>query len=391
MQAATASSSRFVRRTNLHEGEYRKNFRQIDRDAIEIVTSDEACRVTNLMSKIYLRLIDAPPCFWEVGGVLRFTGEEKEGEWQTAWEQLTRMLGVASATAQKALNWMHEQGVIGYDAHRNGVGIRIFINRAIASIGKGEGSAKQKNLRLVPTSSGAAHTSPGDMPFKDTFGIKDSLELDFDSRAPKNGADNTEVGKTFSEPEPAPTGNPQASDPHEERGSASASSKAGDTLSVDEIVNRLRSALEPSLKAVAVQAAQREHERTREWLDRHGIPKATRVAQREAYNVLRSHGFVNAEAQRTRAQLEVGRASDSFTAPDARPRTAEEIIEIAETCIALLEAQGKSIEVTLSEISSEGDGWLLPEDAPKVREAAQRLLNERSERDNPDVRSTSHS
>ncbi len=59
MQAVAASSPRFVRRTNLHEGEYRKNFRQIDRDAIEIVTSDEACRVTKLMSKGYRQLNDA--------------------------------------------------------------------------------------------------------------------------------------------------------------------------------------------------------------------------------------------------------------------------------------------------------------------------------------------
>jgi hypothetical protein len=42
-------------------------------------------------------------------------------------------------------------------------------------------------------------------------------------------------------------------------------------------------------------------------------------------------------------------------------------------CIALLETQGKSIEVTLSEISSEGGGWLLPEDVSRVREAAREL------------------
>ena len=380
MQATAASSLRFVRRTNLHEGEYRKNFRQIDRDAIEIVTSDEACRVTNLMSKVYLRLIDAPLHFREQEGVLRFTGEEWEDEWQTAWEQLISMLGVASATAQKALHWMHEQGVIGYDAHRNGVGIRIFINRATTSIGKGEGSASQKNLRLIPTSSRAAHTSPGDMPFKDTSGIKDSLELDFNPHAPKNGADNRGVGKTSSDPEPASTITPQANTAQEEQKIARANGNAADAIPVDEIVNRLRSALEPSLRAVAVQTAQREHARTREWLDKHGIPKATRVAQKEAYNVLRSHGLVNADAQRTRAQLEVGRSSGSYTAPDARPRTAEEIMETAETCVALLEAQGKSIEVTLSEISFEGGGWLLPEDAPKVREEAEKLMRVRSER-----------
>jgi len=381
MQATAASSPRFVRRTNLHAGEYRKNFRQIDRDAIEIVTSDEACRVTKLISKVYLRLIDAPIHFWEVEGVLRFTGDEREGKWMTAWEQLISMLGVASATAQKALHWMHEQGVIGYEAHRNGVGIRIFINRATTSIGKGEGSGRQKNLRLIPTSSSVSHTSPGDMPFKDTFGIKDSLELDLNPHAPKNGADNTEVGKTSSDPEPAPTNTaPQASAAQEEQKITSANSNVAYAIPVEEIVNRLRSALEPSLRAVAIQASQREHASTREWLDKHGIPKATRVAQREAYNVLRSHGLVNADAQRARAQLEVGRSSGSYATPDARPRTAEEIMEIAETCIALLEAQGKSIEVTLSEISSEGGGWLLPDDAPKVREAAHRLTSERSER-----------
>ena len=57
----------------------------------------------------------------------------------------------------------------------------------------------------------------------------------------------------------------------------------------------------------------------------------------------------------------------------ARPLTAEEIRETAEVCVALLETQGKSIEVTLSEIVSEGGGWLLPEDAPRVREAAREL------------------
>lgn len=382
MQATTASSPRFVRRTNLHEGEYRKNFRQIDRDAIEIVTSDAACRVTKLMSKVYLRLIDAPLHFREQEGVLRFTGEERENGWQTAWEQLISMLGVASATAQKALGWMHEQGVIGYDAHRNGVGIRIFINRAMTSIGRGEGSAKQKNLRLIPTSSSAAHTSPGDMPFKDTFGIKDSLELDFNPHAPKNGADTKDVGKTSSAPTPPQTVTSQPITAQEEQKIASANGNATDATPVDEIVNRLRIALEPSLKAAAVQASQREHERTREWLDKHGIPKATRVAQREAFNVLRSHGLVNADAQRARAQLEVGRSSGSYTdiSQDTRPRTAEEITETTETCVALLEAQGKSIEVTLSEISSECGGWLLPEDAPKVRQDAEKLMRARSER-----------
>ena len=106
-----------------------------------------------------------------------------------------------------------------------------------------------------------------------------------------------------------------------------------------------------------------------------------RVAQHETYNLLRKHGSVDERSRRARACLEVGRAtSDSCTPPVTHKLTAEEIRETAETCVALLETQGKSIDVMLSEISSEGGGWLLPEDAPRVLEAALVLLSERSER-----------
>ncbi|HEX8557996.1 MAG TPA: hypothetical protein VF668_07850 [Pyrinomonadaceae bacterium] len=148
---------------------------------------------------------------------------------------------------------------------------------------------------------------------------------------------------------------------------------------MDEIVRRLRDELEPCVRAAATQAAAREHERTRQWLERSGIPKATRVAQHETYNVLRSHGLINTPAGRGRAGLEIGRAGDAVVT-EARPLTPEELTETAETCVALYEAQGKSIDVTLSEISSEAGGWLLPQDAPRVREAAQALLRERADR-----------
>jgi hypothetical protein len=149
---------------------------------------------------------------------------------------------------------------------------------------------------------------------------------------------------------------------------------------VDEIVRRLRDELEPCVRTAAAQAAAREHERTRQWLERFGIPKAARVAQHEAYNVLRSHGHISTRAERARAGLEVGRGGDACTPTEARLLTPEEIAETAETCVALLEAQGKSIDVILSEIGSEGGGWLLPQDVPKVREAAHTLLRERAER-----------
>ena len=93
------------------------------------------------------------------------------------------------------------------------------------------------------------------------------------------------------------------------------------------------------------------------------------------------HGSLDERTQRARVDLEVGRATpDSYTPLPPHNLTTEEIKETAETCVALLETQGKSIEVTLSEISSEGGGWLLPGDAPRVREAAQNILRERSER-----------
>jgi hypothetical protein len=114
-------------------------------------------------------------------------------------------------------------------------------------------------------------------------------------------------------------------------------------------------------------------ERTREWFETKALPKAVRVAQHETYNLLRKHGGVEGRRDQGSAALEVGRGASNYRVEAARPLTPEEVRETAEVCIALLETQGKSIEVTLSEISSEGGGWLLPEDAPRVREAAREL------------------
>ena len=123
----------------------------------------------------------------------------------------------------------------------------------------------------------------------------------------------------------------------------------------------------------AAQSASREMERTREWFETKALPKAVRVAQRETYDLLRKHGGVEGRSGRAGAGLEVGRAASDHAVSGARPLTPEEVRETAEVCVALLETQGKSIEVTLSEISSEGGGWLLPEDAPRVREAAREM------------------
>src|SRR5947209_14599372 len=98
-------SQRFIRRTQLAPNEYRKNFQQIDREILSAVTSAEADQVTPLMSKIYLRLVNAPERYWEREGVLRIEAEAREEKLVKSWSVLCELVGVASATARKALRW----------------------------------------------------------------------------------------------------------------------------------------------------------------------------------------------------------------------------------------------------------------------------------------------
>src|SRR3954468_22598022 len=123
MTQAATYSARFVRRTRLTALEYHRNFHKIDEDVIKTVTSTDADKITLLMSKIYLRMVNAPSHYWERENVLRFESELREGKQLKAWSLMCELMGVASATASKALAWMHEQGIIGYFAGKNGVGI----------------------------------------------------------------------------------------------------------------------------------------------------------------------------------------------------------------------------------------------------------------------------
>lgn len=383
---AIANGPRFVRRTSLAPHEYRKNFHQVDGEVIAAVTSPEADRVTPLMSKIYLCLVSAPTECWEGPGTLYFTAKTAEGKQIKASKVLYEVLGVASATAHKALSWMHEQGIIGYSSGKNGVGIRIFLNRAATSIGLRDDWAGKKILHFARGSNGEGTGSSGEPAFKDSYAVqRDYSDTDLNPHAPKNGADTKPVYKKVLEPIPPLAAKSQTLNQGEGR-EVTSTALTPRTVSVDEIVERLKNELEPCVKAAATQAAAqtaaREIARTREWFETKALPKAVRVAQHETYALLKKHGQVDARQERARSELQVGRATeDSYTKPVvAHPLTTEEIQETAETCVALLEAQGKSVEVTLAEISAEGGGWLLPDDAPKVREQAERLLRARSER-----------
>jgi hypothetical protein len=341
-------SQRFVRRTQLGANEYRKNFHQIDREILSVITSPESDRVTPLMSKVYLRLVNAPERFWEREGVLRIEAERRDEKLLRAWEVLCELISVASATASKALQWMHEQGIIGYFSGKNGVGLRIFLNRAASSIGVRAGSAGKKILAFPHTSSEGSPASANETAFNDSFAVREISDTEVKSGAPKNGAENEMVVKTPSEPFTPP--------PH--------------VVSVDEIVLRLRSELEPTLRTVARQAAEREHDRTRRWLEERGLPKAARVAQHEAYGILRKLGLITESAKHSSS--DVGRST--YTAPEPHRLSPEEIEELAGVCVSMLEVKGQSVKLTLSEMSAEAGGFVLPEDAPRVREVAESMI-----------------
>jgi hypothetical protein len=356
---AAAIQDRFVRRTTLETNEYRINFRQIDCEVIEVLTSPEADQVTSQMSKIYLRLTNAPRAYWEREGVLRFVGEEREGQWQTAWEQLVSLAGVASATARKALAWMARQGIIGYFAGKNGVGIRIFINRAASSI-RQRPEQPQKNLRLVPASTGESRTSAIEAGFKESHADKENLDLGLIPRAPESGAPVTPADQKLSELNSITPATPLPIPP----------ATLSNAAMVEEIVARMV----PQVKSVTAQ----QHEQTREWFINQALPKAVRVAQRSAYDVLRAHGVINESRSRSGSGREYqnDRSIGECVSAESPPRLLSdvEITEWAEACIALLVTQGQAIERTLSEIDVKVGGFLLPEDVPKVRAKAEVLI-----------------
>ena len=367
MTATAPAPPRFTRRTQLGANEYRKNFRQIDGDIIVAVTSEEADRVTPLMSKIYLRLVHAPAEYWERDGVLRFEGKLRDQAHVTAWVALCEALGVASATASKAIRWMHEQGIIGYFSGKNGVGIRIFLNRATSSIGSRV--AGKKILQFSHASSEGARASRGEAAFSDSYADLEVSDSDLNPRAPKNGAEQTGVVKKYSDPHPIRPEHPaQDVGP---RNVLPPRTAVRAEVPVEEIVSLLRRELEPSLQSAARRAAAQEHERTREWLESRGLPKAARVAQREAYNVLRKYGVVRDMAQS--AYAEVGHG---HLVQDPRTLSDSEVEELAQACVAMLEVKGQAVERTLSEMSAEAGGFLLPADAPRVRARAEALLHD---------------
>jgi hypothetical protein len=216
-------------------------------------------------------------------------------------------------------------------------------------------------LPFAPASDSPPRTSPVETPFKDSFAVSEVLDSDIYPSAPKNGA----VSQPLSGTTPERTLHAQA--------------HAG--VLVERLVTRLRGELEPALRRMAREAAACEHERTREWLESRGLPKAARVAQRETYEALRRQGLVKDAARNL--QADVGRRSPVPSAPRVLPD--DEVFELAEACLALLEAKGQPVELTLSEMNVASGGFLLPEDTSRVLEKVEALLSGSRRREGREV------
>ncbi|MDT7781298.1 MAG: hypothetical protein QOC99_3810 [Acidobacteriota bacterium] len=363
-------TAKFIRKTTLRDTESNTNFRMLDNDIGEALTSAEADMVTPLMSKVYTRLMLTPFEMRESERVLRFAGQERDGKWMTAWEQLRRHLRVSSETANKALRWMHQKGIIGYYAGKNGVGIRIFLNRAANSVATKKVPKTQKNLSLIPASNCQPRTSLNEAPFNDSFAVIENLETDLIPLAPEDGADKVAADKQPFKHSPSSTLSSSSAPCLNREPPARTAPFAG--VPFDEIVSRLKFELEPTLQRVARQAAASEHERTREWLESRGLPKVARVAQREAFNVLRKHGIINETPRAPHAFVCGGSESPS----EPHTLSGNEVEELAGSCVAMQEVKGQSVEITLAGMSIAAGGFLSAEDVIRVREKVGTLLGD---------------
>jgi hypothetical protein len=266
--------SAFLPRTTLAPDEQRMNFTMIDNAVMDLLTSPEAEAICSKMFLIYARLKRADWKLWERPGVLGVTGD---GE-HTAWQILCDLAGVASATLNKALKWMAERKVIAYFAKKNGIGIRIYFNVAATSI-----KSREKNLRLVPTSPENAPASFAETPLSESVAflknqnsdVVASRDLDTPTASPTESAaisGTTEPTSVVPEMAPfAPTRAPLRLVPPVP--AQPAPTVEVRLLALEAFVRQI----DASLRKLAKQVPDRD------WLERVGLPKMTRVLFAEFY------------------------------------------------------------------------------------------------------------
>ena len=111
-QSSTRSSSQWLSAP-------RSNRIAVDDDLLSLITSEEAVKVSEQMSRVYLLLLGTIPADpdnrlpaaqeW----LLQFEGGEKDGSHASAWQQLQAvMVGVDDEELRRVLGWMQERGII---------------------------------------------------------------------------------------------------------------------------------------------------------------------------------------------------------------------------------------------------------------------------------------
>lgn len=327
--------AQFMRKTSLAPTEYQTNFTITDNEILDAITSHEALQITKLMPSIYLRLRRAPTDFWEREGVLRFVGSMEEKTPSTAWDQMRKITGVANSTLSKALAWLHEKGVIGYSSHKNGIGIRIFFNRATSSIRVRE---PQKNLRLVPTPSSNLPAPSNGVPFNED-NSKRNLDNIHDS-APKRGE---QIGAERQSPKPSIPAEPPVSQPGLQL-------VPNPTIRSEETVPVLNQAIK-EFKCDISNIVKREIRATQDWFYDKALPKAIRVAQRETFNLLR-----NMSVQQSKQTSDVGRNVEAEEQGNPNEALAQRLVKLGETIKTLTTAsENRTMQLVLRGVSLELD------------------------------------
>jgi hypothetical protein len=223
----------------------------------------------------------------------------------------------------------------------------------------------KKILAFAPASKFAAPASSDETAFNDSFAVLENLDTDIDPRAPKPGAETSQREEQSPNASACRTSSSNNTTAHTQaRELKPVQLSAPDTQTLTELAQQLRRELEPTLTTIAAEAAQREHERTRAWLEKRGLPKAARVAQHEAYKVLRQYGVIKGTA---RSYNDKSNQLTTDTARGHEPLTHAELEELASTCLAMFEVHGQAIDVTLEALRQAADGRLSEADVAKVR------------------------
>jgi hypothetical protein len=153
-------------------------------------------------------------------------------------------------------------------------------------------------------------------------------------------------------------------------------------ITTQEITHSVTLALLPRMKELATQAAQaavqREAAHTRLWLEERAVPKAVRVAQHEAYKILRQYGVLAEREAQVQAQLSVGSLCDN--APPAAeasstPCTPEQLAHIAEICVTLHQLHGTTVDSLLENFCTEHAGPVDRDQLPYLRILVEDLLH----------------